>query len=229
MFVKLLIFAAIAGAIAAAIRWANRRVSGIYEDQERSAYVFASSMINDMAAAPAAQASRDSVSALLGEAASPATPASHAASASIEEIASVVSIAPGPRSRGLATIQPFMPSAPSALDAASAQIAHIASQPGAEIEPGDFVSEISAKLNAGGLLEASEGPLACPDPEITGVIIRLRGGQLIAVLDASLPDDSTDAANLLRRFEAVVTPGPARSEPLVIRRFGSLIGEMISL
>lgn len=193
MFVKLLIFGAVAGALAAAIRWANRRVSGIYEDQERSAYVFANTMINDMAAGPAAQATSDSVSALVGAAASPA---SSPLSASIEEIAPVVSIA---------------------------------SQPGEEIQLGDFVSDISAKLNAAGLLEFSEGPLACPDPAITGAIIRLRGGQLIAVLDAPLPDDSTDAANLLRRFEAVVTPGPAGGEPLVIRRFQSLIGEMISL
>ncbi len=193
MVVKLLILGALAGAIAAAIRWANRRVSGIYEDQERSAYVFANSMINDMAAGPAAEATGASVSALVGAAALPGLSPS---SASVEEIASVVSLV---------------------------------SEPGGEIEPGDFVSDIFAKLNAASLLEYSEGPLVCADPTITGAVFRLRGGQLIAVLDASLPDDSTDAANLMRRFEAVVTPGPPGGEPLVIRRFQSLIGEMISL
>lgn len=99
---------------------------------------------------------------------------------------------------------------------------HPSAQPATNVSP--LAESITSKLAAGNLLDTIEGPLRSNNPAISGTILRLRGGKRIAVIEGDPPLADPEFEILFRRFDAIVVAGP--EEPLVMKRFQTLIGEL---
>lgn len=102
----------------------------------------------------------------------------------------------------------------------------IAEPQAASAPAGATVQLVIDRLQAANLLSNAEGPLRSNNPDLAGTVLRLKNGKLIVVLDSDPKIGDPDFDLLFRRFDAVVVPDA--SEPLMLKRFQSLIAESIS-
>jgi len=84
------------------------------------------------------------------------------------------------------------------------------------------------RLRAGGFLDSIEGAVQSSDPEITGAVLRLRGGRRIAVIERPMRSGHPPTEILMRKYDGIIAPGPGE-QPVFISRFETFIGDMIKL
>ncbi len=94
-------------------------------------------------------------------------------------------------------------------------------------EPSTLGDSVASKLEVAGLIECVEGPVVSRSTKIVGTVLKLRGGKLLAVLEGSPPMSDPEFDLLFRRYDSVVFRG-AGEEPLLLKRFQTLISDMIS-
>jgi hypothetical protein len=91
-----------------------------------------------------------------------------------------------------------------------------------------LAATIAERLRAANLLQGVDGPLRCKNPERTGTVLSLRGGERLAVIETAFDAADPEWDVLARRFDALVIAGPAE-EPLIISRFQQFLADQIQL
>jgi type II secretory pathway pseudopilin PulG len=84
------------------------------------------------------------------------------------------------------------------------------------------------KLEVAGASPTVEGPLRTANPAIRGALITIRGNLRIGILDSTLDRDDPALGMLIRHLDAIVVSGPG-DEPLLVKQFQSLIGDLFKL
>jgi hypothetical protein len=98
--------------------------------------------------------------------------------------------------------------------------------PGWAVSP--LARSVMEKLEVAGATPSLEGPIRTANPAIHGSLITIKGNRRIGILDSPLDRDDPALGMLMRHVDALVVAGP-EGEPLLVKRFQSLIGDLFSL